>query len=508
MTEYFKTIQDGVSTVLGGMKLTWDHFLNATKRKGVAGIADENYFSQVDGLVTLQYPSETVPTPGFARYRLHNEADDCISCDQCARACPVNCIEIVSFKATPDDLEECGVTADGTKKKLWLPVFNIDMGKCMFCGLCTYPCPTECLTMTSVHDFSEFDRNNFIYHFGNMTPEKETEKRDKLAKYDAEKAAEKAKAAAAPKPAVAATAAGATAAPAAGAKLSPMMAAKLAAKKADGDAEAPKAEGNTASGEVKPAPKLSPMMAAKLAAKKAETEGTATAAPPESKAATTDAAVIEPAEAQAEGADVKPVQKLSPMMAAKLAQKAAAEAKPESQAASQAAVQPEPEAKADAPKTPPQAKAETPETPEKNDDEPPTAGASGITPAPEAETKPETKPEAGADLSKSIAVAPQAVAAPSAATKVVIKKIEKKEPSPILNAAETVLTKASQVRLPQVNLTSVATTVLNTTLDTAAKVITGGFFVAAGLAAAFTLGILNLASTAASGISSEPKSTK
>lgn len=266
MGEYFNTLKTGITTILTGLGITWKHFLNATKRKGFAGVAEDHYFGQVDGLVTLQYPSETIPTPSFARYRLHNEADDCIACDQCAKACPVNCIEIESFKATPDDFDVLGTTSDGTKKRLWLPVFNIDMAKCMYCGLCTYPCPTECLTMTPVHDFSEIDRDHMIYHFGNMTKEQERIKRAKLAEFDAKKkeggdAAEKPAAA---KPAGAAPAGGEK-------KMSPMMAAKLAAqKKAEGGseaAEAPKAEEGD-----KPKPKLSPMMAARMAAMKKKTD--------------------------------------------------------------------------------------------------------------------------------------------------------------------------------------------------------------------------------------------
>ncbi|NTW49919.1 MAG: 4Fe-4S binding protein [Chlorobiales bacterium] len=265
MGEYINTLKTGITTILTGMGITWKHFVNATKRKGFAGVAEDHYFGQVDGLVTLQYPSETIPTPGFARYRLHNNADDCIACDQCAKACPVNCITIDSFKATPDDLETLGTTSDGTKKRLWLPVFNIDMAKCMYCGLCTYPCPTECLTMTAVHDFTEIDRDHMIYHFGNMTKAQEKIKRQKLAESDAKKkeGGEAGEKPAAQKPAAAAAPAGGER------KMSPMMAAKLAQKKAE-SGEAP-AEAPQPSDD-KPKPKLSPAMAARMAAMKKKTD--------------------------------------------------------------------------------------------------------------------------------------------------------------------------------------------------------------------------------------------
>ena len=271
MSEYINTLKTGVSTILTGLGITWKHFLNATNRKGDAGVAEDHYFNQVDGLCTLQYPSEAIPTPSFARYRLHNESDDCIACDQCAKACPVNCITIESFKATPDDVEELGKTSDGTKKRLWLPVFDIDMAKCMYCGLCTYPCPTECLTMTPVHDFSEFDRDHMIYHFGNMTKEQAAFKRKKLEEFNEKKKAADAAKKSAAKPA------GAVAKPAGDGvrKMSPMMAAKLAQKKKaeEGSAETKQPEQSPQeAGQEKPKPKLSPALAAKMAALKKKKE--------------------------------------------------------------------------------------------------------------------------------------------------------------------------------------------------------------------------------------------
>ncbi len=309
MSEYVDSIKKGVSSVIGGMSITLKHLSKATKwREETALIDDDNYFNKLnEGLVTIQYPSEAIPTPDFARYRLHNDADDCIACNQCANACPVNCITIESFKATPDDIEELGTTSDGSKKKLWLSKFDIDMAKCMYCGLCTYPCPTECLTMTPVHDFAEVDRSNFVYHFSVLTKEKEAEKRAKLAKYEEE---EKAKKAAAPK------------APAAGARVSPLAAKKAAASaEAPSSAEAPAGTptAESAPAAEAPAKKLPPMMAAKLAAKKAASEGNAPATP-ETKTQTP-----ETPKAETPSGDAQPAKKLPPMMAAKLAAKKAAE---------------------------------------------------------------------------------------------------------------------------------------------------------------------------------------
>jgi formate hydrogenlyase subunit 6/NADH:ubiquinone oxidoreductase subunit I len=174
--------------LLKGMKLTLQHFFRANKRRDPVYISDPNYFKQPEGSVTLKYPYEALPVPEIGRYRLHNEIDDCIVCDLCAKICPVNCIEIEAIKAT----EDIGITSDGTKKRLYAGVFNIDIAKCCFCGLCTAVCPTDCLTMTKVYDFPETDIRNMIYHFSDLSPAEAQEKKALYEKQQAEIAAAKA----------------------------------------------------------------------------------------------------------------------------------------------------------------------------------------------------------------------------------------------------------------------------------------------------------------------------
>lgn len=116
--------------------------------------------------------------------------DDCIGCDQCARACPVNCIEIETVKSLPT--EDLGKTSNGKKKALWVTKFDIDFAKCCYCQLCVFPCPTDCIYMTDVYEFSEFNRNDLIYDFVTLTPEERDQKKVNYQKLEAEKAAEKA----------------------------------------------------------------------------------------------------------------------------------------------------------------------------------------------------------------------------------------------------------------------------------------------------------------------------
>ncbi|MBI1931529.1 MAG: NADH-quinone oxidoreductase subunit I [Ignavibacteriales bacterium] len=184
MKEYFKNTFDAIYTVLVGMKITFKHLFVPS--------------------VTIQYPDVKPQMPERARNRLFVNMDDCIGCDQCARACPVNCISIETLKSTPDDSP--GETSQGKKKALWVTKFDIDIAKCCFCSLCVYPCPTECIKMTQVYEFSEFDRNDLLYRFAVMTPEEITNKQNKFDIFTAAKEAEKLAAAKAkadkPKPAV------------------------------------------------------------------------------------------------------------------------------------------------------------------------------------------------------------------------------------------------------------------------------------------------------------------
>jgi formate hydrogenlyase subunit 6/NADH:ubiquinone oxidoreductase subunit I len=170
---YFKHINEGIRTTLSGMKLTFKHLWDARRRRSHNNVAGSGYFNEQNGMVTLQYPFETMPIPDNGRYRLHNEMDDCIVCDKCAKVCPVDCIDIEPIKATG----EVGKASDGSPIRLYAAKFDIDMAKCCYCGLCTTVCPTECLTMTKTFDYSEFDVRDMNYHYANLTPEQAEEKK-------------------------------------------------------------------------------------------------------------------------------------------------------------------------------------------------------------------------------------------------------------------------------------------------------------------------------------------
>jgi NADH-quinone oxidoreductase subunit I len=183
LKKYFARWVDAIRPLLYGLRLSARHLKNARRRKRPDAAQAPDYFLQPPGLVTIQYPQEKIPTPDVGRYKLFLEIDDCIGCDQCARVCPVDCITIEKVKS----VDVIGTTSDGTKKRFYLPVFDIDLAKCCFCGLCTVVCPTECLIMTDEYEYGSYDRLNFIDRWGNLTPEQRAEKEAELAAFEAEK---------------------------------------------------------------------------------------------------------------------------------------------------------------------------------------------------------------------------------------------------------------------------------------------------------------------------------
>lgn len=174
MRQYFKNIYEAITTILIGMGVTFGHLFTRS--------------------VTLQYPHERHTLPKGSRQQLFVDMDRCEGCRQCERACPVNCIDIDTIKVRKD--EDAGVLFDGSKRRLHVVKFDIDMAKCCYCNLCTFPCPTDAIYMTPEYEFSTYDRNSLLKSFAVYSPERvaELRERDRLEK----EAAAAAKAAAAP----------------------------------------------------------------------------------------------------------------------------------------------------------------------------------------------------------------------------------------------------------------------------------------------------------------------
>lgn len=143
MWEWFRNIGVVIYTIGKGMLVTLRYWL-ITYRK------DRGTFTS-----QFEYPEK--PVPVAARYRGFHRFDltTCIGCDQCAKACPVDCIYIDKQRV------------EGSKG-FAVVGFTIDYTKCMFCALCVEPCPVDCIFMGATHDLSCYSRDGCIVDFSRM----------------------------------------------------------------------------------------------------------------------------------------------------------------------------------------------------------------------------------------------------------------------------------------------------------------------------------------------------
>ncbi len=125
---YLKNVVDSVMTTLVGMKITGKYLLQKP--------------------ITVQYPDERLPIPNRYRGIHYLEQEKCIDCLACARACPIDCIEMDAIRHG--------------KELEWIS-FTLDYQKCMFCELCVYPCPKDCIHMGTEFAFVSFDRSEFVH---------------------------------------------------------------------------------------------------------------------------------------------------------------------------------------------------------------------------------------------------------------------------------------------------------------------------------------------------------
>jgi NADH-quinone oxidoreductase subunit I len=135
--QYFSNIKNAAVSIFEGMAVT----LSYCFRKPI----------------TIQYPdripkpvSQMLP-PGF-RGILEVDAGICIADMACMRRCPIGCINI--------EMER-----DAETKQIFLTRFDIDIARCMVCGLCTEVCPTGAIRHSTEFEASSASVINLVHRY-------------------------------------------------------------------------------------------------------------------------------------------------------------------------------------------------------------------------------------------------------------------------------------------------------------------------------------------------------
>ena len=103
---------------------------------------------------TVQYPEQRLAQ--HSRFRGEEFVwyeERCTGCAACAKYCPLGIIKIVT---SPSE------TAPMQGDKYRLELFDIDIARCMFCGLCVEACPYDALFMGSGFEQGQYSRKEMV----------------------------------------------------------------------------------------------------------------------------------------------------------------------------------------------------------------------------------------------------------------------------------------------------------------------------------------------------------
>jgi formate hydrogenlyase subunit 6/NADH:ubiquinone oxidoreductase subunit I len=110
--------------------------------------------------VTAQYPDPKRRLPIDERFMgfpallwdYSNGESYCTGCMVCVRECPTQCM-------TADMSDNARFASGESTRKKIIEKFEINLGRCILCGICVDVCNFDAIEMSQEHELSKFERN-------------------------------------------------------------------------------------------------------------------------------------------------------------------------------------------------------------------------------------------------------------------------------------------------------------------------------------------------------------